>query len=208
MSTFGLVGGSGGFGGTTGFGLATGFGISLTGLAAIFVGAAGFATAALEAIASAGFLLFESSLRVAFRAGLIAPGLVPVAVLGFAAAVLLFAFAVFSFGSFAPALVRPVFAAAGLDVFVFATRALLRLVSTLPLEADLDLAGEDFEGLAAFEAEALEVVFLAIGFDEGPLVAGFLAGLADDLLFAAFLVAGFTAVFFFDALATAFTNLC
>ncbi len=85
--------------------------------------------------------------------------------------------------------------------FVLAASVLLAFFESLALSADLDLLG--------LEAEVLEAVFFfGTSLDEPPLVAGFLTGFGLDFFLPAFLVAGFRAVFFFDALATAFTNRC
>ena len=67
LSTFGLVGGSGGLAGTLGFGVgfATALGASAAGLAAILVGAIGFAGALTTELV--GFFCVVSSLRVAFE---------------------------------------------------------------------------------------------------------------------------------------------
>jgi len=103
-----------------------------------------------------------------------------------------------------PALVNPALAT-GLVVFDLTFEALLEFFADLPFSTNLDLLGLAATG---FEAE----FFLATGFDEGPLAAGFFAGFFTGfgvgLLLPAFLEAGFRAVFFFDALATAFTNRC
>lgn len=148
------------------------------------------------------FLFLSSSFLVAFKAGLTTPGLVPVAVFDFVPGFegLDFDAVNFDGAGFEPLFVNGVLAAAGLEVFVFATSDFAFCLAGFALTA-FDFA-DDLE--AAFE----ELDFFAIGFDEGPLVAGFFTGLGVDLLFAAFLVAGFTAVFFLDALATAFTNHC
>lgn len=227
LSTFGLVGGSGGLAGAAGLVFA-GFsaaGFSAAGLAAILLGADGFVSAV---IGGAAFLGFASPLRVAFSAGLTAAALPAVADL-----VLLEAtaapdsfdkvdFEVLLGWSTLDGLALdgpfwatepfdvPVFVA-GLVVFDLASGALMALLVDFPFSADLDLLDA-----TTFAAE----LFLATDFDGDPFVKGFFAAfLAGFLvgLFAGFGVAfplptflgvGFSAVFFFDALATAFTNHC
>ncbi len=190
--TLGLVGGSGGFGGLAGvFGLGAAF--ASAGLAAILTGEAGLPDVGLAAAAD--FFLPFSSFRVAFRAGLTAAGFELVADFAVCLADLVLTSADFA-GVFvdvplaAAALAFVVGAKVPLLVFVFATGLVAfpfnGLVSEFLLAADLDEAVlEDFAGLAA------TTFALFVGLS---LVPCFGAALTD--------------VFFFDALATEFTNHC
>ena len=219
LRTFGLVGGSGGLGGTTGFDFATGLG-SVAGLATILTGAAGL-LAGLVGAAIAAFFLAASSLRVAFRAGRTLAGfelLADFEFTGFVAVlvftVLVFTGLVFNAAFFEFPLFKLAFAATAFPVFALATGFaddFAVVFDDFPfkgVEAELFVSG--FPLAAAF-------VFLAMGFDEDSLALAF-AAFADffattdlptaDLCFAPSLLAALTVVFFFDALATAFTNRC
>ncbi len=255
FSTFGLVGGSGGFAGGAAFVFTTGIAASLAGFkgadfsgenfSGAVLGAAGFAPILLgrdDLVSTRGadnvFLFFATSLRVALSAGLTEAGLPPEADLVLPEATdpdaddfdrrgverllvglffdervleeWLWAEPFLAATFFAePALVNPDLVAPpllpGLEAFDLAAIALLELLVDLPLPADLDLLDMT---ATAFELE----FFFAAGFDEAPLVAGFFTGrftgFGIDLLLPAFFEADFRDVFFFDALATAFTNHC
>lgn len=172
---------------------------------------------------AASFLDLDSSLRVAFSAGLTEAGFEPVADLAFAdvdevfeAAILGLLFGLATLDREEPFLAATLFAEpdfvnpllpVGLLDFALAAMVLPVFFEGLPLLADFDLLG--------LAAEVLEAAFFfATGLgedpllDESPLVAGFLTGFGLGLFLPAFLVAGFRAVFFLDALATAFTNRC
>lgn len=212
LRTFGLVGGSGGLGGTTGFDFATGLG-SVVGLATILTGAAGL-LAGLVGAAMAAFFLAASSLRVAFKAGRTLAGfelLADFEFTGFVAVLVLVGF-VFIAGFFELSLFKLAFAATAFPVFALATgfaddfAAVFDDFPFKGVEAELFVSG--FPLAAAF-------VFLAMGFDEDSFAfatfAGFFATTdlpTADLCFAPNLLAALTVVFFFDALATAFTNRC
>ncbi len=199
LRTFGLVGGSGGFAGTTGLGFVAGF-------AAILVGEVLLAEdGLLVSEAAAGFLCFDSSARVAFSAGFTAAGFVPVAVFDLTDGD-------FEGLNFELPLLRAALAGAGLDVRGLATiDDLLSLLSDFPFLValgDFDFDAGDFEADNFGALDFAAIAFLATGFEEAPLVAGFLAGLGFPLPFAELFAAGLTASCFFDALATAFTNRC
>ena len=222
LRTFGLVGGSGGLGGTTGFDFATGLG-SVVGLAIILTGAAGL-LAGLVGAAMAAFFLAASSLRVAFKAGRTLAGfelLADFEITGFVAVWALLGWVllgwallswVFIAGFFELSLFKLALAATAFPVFALATgfaddfAAVFDDFPFKGVEAELFVSG--FSLTAAF-------VFLAMGFDEDSFAfatfAGFFATTdlpTADLCFAPNLLAALTVVFFFDALATAFTNRC
>ena len=200
-------------GGTTGLGFAICLG-SVAGLAIILSGESGLSTC-LAGAATAAVFLAVFSLRVAFRAGRTLAGFEPLAdfVLADLVAGLVFSAVTFA-ETLAATFVEPPLPKLALEATAF---PVFTLATGLATGFALDLTTFPFNG---FEAEpfvngfplAPAFVFLTTGFDEDPLAFAAFFAITElpiaDLFFEPCLLAALAIVFFFDALATAFTNRC